>query len=92
MVTVASKHQKITRRPLKVPGTPNLRLRELRRNRGWSREKLGVEAGGISHVTIGDIEEGRTRSPQSRTIFLLAQALGTTVRDLEAGLARERVE
>ncbi|HET7588576.1 MAG TPA: helix-turn-helix transcriptional regulator [Solirubrobacterales bacterium] len=82
--------QRIQRRPLKAPGVPNHRLRELRRNRGWSREKLGFEAGGVHHKTIGDIEEGRTQRPQARTMFLLAQALGTTVTDLEGQGVQQR--
>lgn len=90
-MTVDQKRLRVTRRALKVPGTPNVRLQQLRRNRGWSRQTLGFKAGGISHVTIGNIEEGRTQEPQARTMFLLAQALETTVQVLESG-AKEPVE
>jgi len=74
---------------LQLPPRPNHYLRELRRNKGWSRQMLGYKAGGISHKTIGDIEEGRTREPHADTMFRLAAALGVSVKDLDR--AGERV-
>jgi DNA-binding XRE family transcriptional regulator len=72
------------RMALNAPPRPNHRLRELRRNKGWSAAYLGYQAGGVSAKTVRDIEEGRTRNPQARTMFLLAEALRTTVVDLES--------
>jgi transcriptional regulator with XRE-family HTH domain len=69
---------------LRPAARPNHRLKELRRNKGWSRSVLGYEAGGVSPKTIGDIEEGRTARPQARTMFLIAEALRTSVSDLES--------
>lgn len=77
--------------PLKAPRTPNHRLRELRRNRGWSYAKLAYESGGLSVKTIRDIEEGRTRNPQARTLFAIAEALRVKVTDLDGTTAGERV-
>lgn len=74
----------VKRVALKGPRAPNHRLRELRRNRGWSRAKLAFEAGGIAEKTIRDIEEGWTRNPQIRTMHALAGALRVKVADLDA--------
>lgn len=71
------------RRPLKRPRTPNHRLRDLRRNRGWSPQRLGYEAGGVSAKTIRDIETGRTQAPRDGTMFALAEALRVKVTDLD---------
>lgn len=84
MTTVQGQKKRLIRRPLNPPKAPNHRLRELRRNRGWSPEYLGAVAGGISAKTVRDIEDGTTIKPQARTMFLLAEALRTTVADLES--------
>lgn len=80
---------KVRRLKLKPPAAPNHRLRELRRNRGWSCEYLGALAGGLSAKTVRDIETGKTREPQARTMYLLAEALRTTVADLESTTSKE---
>lgn len=83
--------RKLQRAGLRIPRTPNHRLRELRRNRGLSYAQLGYAAGGISAKTIRDIEEGRTRNPQTRTLFALAEALRVKVTDLDGTPTGERV-
>ena len=51
-------------------------IRSLREHKGWSQEKLALEAGmGTSHVSR--IERGERRLPTSR-LDALANALGTT--------------
>lgn len=51
-------------------------IRSLREQRGWSQEKLALDAGmGTSHVSR--IERGERRLPTSR-LDALATALGTT--------------
>jgi transcriptional regulator with XRE-family HTH domain len=77
--------------PLKTPRVPNHRLRELRRNRGWSYATLGYEAGGLSRKTIREIEEGHTRNPRAGTMFAIAEALRVKVSDLDPASAQERV-
>ena len=61
---------------------------ELRRLRGaaaLTMEQL-AEASGVSARTISDMERGRTRTPQRRTVAMLAGALHLNARD------RERLE
>jgi transcriptional regulator with XRE-family HTH domain len=51
-------------------------IRSLREQKGWSQEKLALEAGmGTSHVSR--IERGERRPPTNR-LDTLASALGTT--------------
>jgi DNA-binding XRE family transcriptional regulator len=85
-IVIVSQGQRpaLKRVALKAPRTPNHRLRDLRRNRGWSYAKLGYEAGGITAKTIRDIEEGWTRNPRIRTMHALAEALRVKVTDLDA--------
>jgi len=75
----------LKRRPLDGPRKPNHRLKELRRNAGLSPERLGLEAGGITGKAVRDIESGVTRDPRASTMRALAEALRTTVGDLESG-------
>lgn len=91
MSTAQRQTKAIKRQPLRAPAAPNYRLRELRRNRGWSIEYLAAVAGNLSHTTVRNIEEGRTREPQTRTMYLLAGALDTTIADLESGVAKGAV-
>jgi transcriptional regulator with XRE-family HTH domain len=79
----------VKRVALKPSARPNHRLRELRRNRGWSPAYLGYKAGGLTAKAIRDIEDGRTREPRADTMFRLAEALRVKVTDLEG--AGERV-
>lgn len=51
------------------------RLRALRLNAGMSQEALSHEAG-VSVRALTDMERGRTRGPQRRTVRALAEALG----------------
>ncbi|MFJ7416228.1 tetratricopeptide repeat protein [Streptomyces sp. NPDC098077] len=57
-------------------------LRDLRMRAGASQEQLAHRAG-VSVRALADMERGRTRGPQLRTVQMLASALG-----LEAGEAR----
>ncbi|MFF9107295.1 ATP-binding protein [Streptomyces sp. NPDC014805] len=50
-------------------------LRALRVNAGLSQEALSHEAG-VSVRALADMERGRTRGPQRRTVRALAEALG----------------
>lgn len=61
-------------------------LREYRHNRGLTLEELG-EASGISARTISDMERGRSRSPQRRSVVALADAL-----ELEGDRRRELID
>ncbi|MFE9356280.1 ATP-binding protein [Streptomyces olivaceoviridis] len=59
------------------------RLRDLRLRSGMSQEELS-HAAGVSVRALADMERGRTRGPQRRTVQALARALGVD----EAGAAR----
>nr|WP_277329765.1 tetratricopeptide repeat protein [Streptomyces sp. JH14] len=50
-------------------------LRGMRQQRGLTIEEL-AEASGVSVRAIGDMERGRSRVPQRRTVAALAQGLG----------------
>ncbi|MGW3496027.1 ATP-binding protein [Streptomyces sp. NPDC001020] len=61
-------------------GTPSTgdfgqRLRHLRARAGLSQEALS-HAAGVSIRALADMERGRTRGPQRRTVQVLAEALG----------------
>ncbi|MCN9240404.1 tetratricopeptide repeat protein [Streptomyces sp. RY43-2] len=51
------------------------RLRHLRARAGLSQEALS-HAAGVSVRALADMERGRTRGPQRRTVQMLAEALG----------------
>ncbi|WP_225830429.1 helix-turn-helix domain-containing protein [Streptomyces sp. NK08204] len=70
------------------------RLRHLRARAGLSQEALS-HAAGVSIRALADMERGRTRGPQRRTVQVLAEALGLDddeAADLEksAALGRPR--
>ncbi|MFJ3670386.1 ATP-binding protein [Streptomyces sp. NPDC090106] len=58
-----------------VDGEFGQRLRDLRARAGLSQEALAHEAG-ASVRALADMERGRTRGPQRRTVQALAEALG----------------
>ncbi|MFJ2166887.1 helix-turn-helix domain-containing protein [Streptomyces griseofuscus] len=65
------------------------RLRHLRTRAGLSQEALS-HAAGVSVRALADMERGRTRGPQRRTVQVLAEALGlddTEAADLEKSAA-----
>ncbi|MER7562982.1 helix-turn-helix domain-containing protein [Streptomyces sp. NPDC097941] len=77
------------------PATPfGGTLRSLRRAAGLTLEELS-EASGVSVRALGDLERGRSRGPQRRTVDALAAALGLDDEQRErvqrlAGTGRER--
>ena len=56
-------------------------LVKLRKQKGWSQEKLAVESG-ISYNTIIKIERGGIENPKIKTVIKLAEALGITLDQL----------
>lgn len=56
-------------------------LIKLRKERGWSQEKLAVESG-ISYNTIIKIERGGIENPKIETVIKLAKALNVKIDDL----------
>jgi len=59
------------------PGSLGARLRSHRTNAGMTLEELS-QASGVSVRAIGDIERGRSRGAQERSVEALAEALGLT--------------
>ncbi len=57
-----------------------LRIRELRRQRGWSQQQLARSAG-LSRNFVAQIERGES-TPTVATLGRLAQALATTIAEL----------
>jgi transcriptional regulator with XRE-family HTH domain len=53
-------------------------LVKLRKQKGWSQEKLAVESG-ISYNTIIKIERDRIKNPKIETVIKLADALGISI-------------
>ncbi|MFF5287398.1 ATP-binding protein [Streptomyces sp. NPDC013171] len=64
-------------------------LRGLRQRRRLTMEEL-AEASGVSVRAIGDMERGRSRVPQRRTVVALAEGLGLTDDEREALLTTAR--
>ncbi|KFI96871.1 MULTISPECIES: helix-turn-helix domain-containing protein [Bifidobacterium] len=60
------------------------RVQNLRRERGYSQEKL-AELVGMDRVSIGYIEQAR-RMPKISTLYYIADALDIKVEDLFDGL------
>lgn len=56
----------------------NIRLKEIREEKGMTQEELENKSG-ISRQTISAIENGRTNNVMSGTLTALADALGTTI-------------
>src|SRR5215469_15603843 len=61
-------------------------LRRHRRSAGMTLEEL-AEASGVSARAISDMERGRTRAPQRRTLQSLVDTLGVAAPDRDAVLA-----
>ncbi len=59
-------------------------LKQLRKKKGWSQEKLAREAG-ISYQTLIKIEQGRIKNPKLDTLIKLAKALDVSLDDLIKG-------
>ena len=57
-----------------------IRLAEIRREKGWTQEKLS-EVSGVRRVTIARYETGKN-SPTLRMLEKLADALGVSIADL----------
>ncbi|WP_329622655.1 NB-ARC domain-containing protein [Streptomyces sp. NBC_01255] len=75
--------------PAGEPGSFGPRLQALRRRAGLSQEVAASRAG-ISTRALRDIERGRVRQPQSRTLQRLAEALGLTGGELADLLSSAR--
>ena len=56
-------------------------LVKLRKEKGWSQEKLAVESG-ISYNTIIKIERGGIKNPKIETVIKIADALDTSIDEL----------
>ena len=56
-------------------------LAKIRKQKGWSQEKLAVESG-ISYNTIIKIERGGIENPKIGTVIKLADALGISLDEL----------
>jgi len=56
-------------------------LAKIRKQKGWSQEKLAQEAG-ISYNTLIKIERGGIKNPKIETVIKLAQALSVSVDEL----------
>lgn len=58
-----------------------IRLRETRREKGWSQSELSRRSS-VPQTVISDIENGVTKSPGIKIVVRLADALGISVNDL----------
>jgi len=56
-------------------------LAKLRKQKGWSQEKLAVESG-ISYNTIVKLERGKIKNPKIETVAKLADALKVSIDEL----------
>ena len=56
-------------------------LVKIRKQKGWSQEKLAVESR-ISYNTIIKIERGGIKNPKIETVIKFAEALGVTIDEL----------
>ena len=56
-------------------------LVKIRKQKGWSQEKLAVESG-ISYNTIIKIERGGIENPKIETVIKLADALGVSLDEI----------
>jgi transcriptional regulator with XRE-family HTH domain len=57
------------------------RIKELRKNKGWSQQKL-AEKSGLSFNTITRIEQGIGDSPTLKTLLKLTEAFGVGLDEL----------
>lgn len=53
-------------------------LVKIRKQKGWSQEKLAAESG-ISYNTLIKIERGGIENPKIETVIKLADALGVSI-------------
>lgn len=63
-------------------------LRRLRKEKGWSQERLAQQAG-VTLSSLSKIESGANDNPTIKTLQSLASALGVTLDDL-AGSSPEK--
>jgi len=56
-------------------------LVKLRKQKGWSQEKLAVESG-VSYNTIIKIEKDRIKDPRISTVIKFAKALNVNIDEL----------
>lgn len=56
-------------------------LKNIRRKKGWSQQKL-AEVAQLSYVTIAKIEQERAKEPTIHSVVKLADALGVSVDEL----------
>lgn len=56
-------------------------LVKIRKEKGWSQEKLAAESG-ISYNTLIKIERGGIENPKIETVIKLAKALNVKIDDL----------
>ena len=63
------------------------RVRELRRNKGFSQEAFAAHCG-LDRTYVGGIERGE-RNPALRNIEVIAKGLGITISELMQGLKSE---
>lgn len=57
------------------------KIREKRESLKMTQEELAKKSG-VGRVTIALLETGATKNASSKTLLLIAQALGTTIDDL----------
>jgi transcriptional regulator with XRE-family HTH domain len=57
------------------------KIRELRKKKGYSQEKLAREAD-VSYNTVVKLESGESKHPTIQTMAGIAQALGVSLDDL----------
>ena len=56
-------------------------LQKIRKQKGWSQEKLAQEAG-ISYNTLIKIERNGIENPKIETVIKLSEALGVSLDEL----------
>jgi transcriptional regulator with XRE-family HTH domain len=56
-------------------------LKEIRRRKGWSQQKL-AEVAGLSYVTIAKIEQNRAKEPTIHSMIKIADALGVSIDEI----------
>ena len=57
------------------------KIKELRKNKGWSQQKL-AETAGLAFNTIARMEQGIGESPNLKTLVKLADALEISIDNL----------
>ena len=57
------------------------KVKELRKHKGWSQQKLAEKAG-LSFNAITKIEQGLAKSPTLNTLIKLSDAFGVTLDEL----------